>query len=210
MEPGEESLQFFLRPLGKALHASVVAVADPAGEAQPGGLGLGGGAEEDALDAAADDGMELGHEATNYQMKKILAIDVGTKRIGVAGTDALGLTIQPLEVIARRSPEADTARICALVRERGVTTVVVGLPLRGEGEVGLQAQKVRAFAVQLGAAMEREGLSAEIVEWDESMTTHEAEDKLREAGVRRARRGKMIDAMAAAMILESYLHAHNR
>lgn len=137
-------------------------------------------------------------------MKTILAIDVGSKRIGVAGTDALGVTVQPLEVVERQSGGADLARLCALVRERAVETLVVGLPLRGEGEVGIQAQKVRVFVSQLQAALQREGLQPNVVEWDESMTTVEAEEKLREAGVRRVRRGQMIDAMAAVMILESY------
>ncbi len=138
-------------------------------------------------------------------MKKYLALDVGTKRIGVAGTDALGLAVHPLEVVQRQTGGADVARICDLVRVRAVGTVVVGLPLRGEGEVGIQAKKVRDFVAQLREALARNALQPELVEWDESMTTHEAEDKLREAGVRRARRGKMIDAMAAAAILESYL-----
>jgi putative Holliday junction resolvase len=143
-------------------------------------------------------------------MKTILALDVGTKRIGVAGTDALGITVQPLEVVERQTGGADLARLCALVRERSVGTLVIGLPLRGEGEVGIQAQKVRIFITQLQAALQRDGLQPEIVEWDESMTTHEAEEKLREAGVRRVRRGKLIDAMAAMMILESYLHSQNQ
>lgn len=138
-------------------------------------------------------------------MTSLLAIDVGTKRIGVAGTDALGMMVQPIEVITRRTTDQDLARICELVRERDVATIVVGLPLRGEGEVGIQAQKVRAFTAQLQAALTRNGLSTPIAEWDESMTTHDAEEKLREAGVRRVRRVQMIDAMAAVMILESYL-----
>lgn len=143
-------------------------------------------------------------------MKTILALDVGSKRIGVAGTDALGLTVQPLEVVERQAGGADLARLCDLVRERAVETVVVGLPLRGEGEVGIQAQKVRVFVAQLHAALQREGLHPNIVEWDESMTTHEAEEKLREAGVRRVRRGQMIDAMAAVMILESYQRSRGK
>lgn len=138
-------------------------------------------------------------------MTSLLAIDVGTKRIGVAGTDALGMMVQPIEVITRRTTDQDLARICELVRERDVATIVVGLPLRGEGEVGIQAQKVRAFIAQLQAALTRNGLSTPIAEWDESMTTHDAEEKLREAGIRRVRRVQMIDAMAAVMILESYL-----
>lgn len=143
-------------------------------------------------------------------MKTILALDVGSRRIGVAGTDALGLTVQPLEVVGRQAGGADLERLCGLVRERAVETLVVGLPLRGEGEVGIQAQKVRVFVTQLQAALQREGLHPNIVEWDESMTTHEAEEKLREAGVRRVRRGQMIDAMAAVMILESYQRSRGK
>lgn len=138
-------------------------------------------------------------------MKKYLALDIGTKRIGVAGTDALGITVQPLEVVTRKASNVDAARICEIVRERGVDVIVAGLPLRGEGEVGIQAKKVRVFLGQLGTVLTAQGLAAEIVEWDESMTTHDAEEKLREAGVRRVRRVQMIDAMAAVMILESYL-----
>lgn len=138
-------------------------------------------------------------------MTHFLAIDVGTKRIGVAGTDALGMTVQPLDVVVRKVSNVDAARICEIARERGVDVIVAGLPLRGEGEVGIQAQKVRVFLEQLREALAAQKLSIEIVEWDESMTTHDAEEKLREAGVRRARRGQMIDAMAAVMILESYL-----
>lgn len=137
--------------------------------------------------------------------KTILAIDVGTKRIGVAGTDALGITVQPIEVVERCHPN-DVNRLCELMQERQVGTMVVGLPLRGDdGEVGFQAQKVRKFSAELQVAMQGKGITAQVVEWDESMTTHEAEEKLREAGVRRVRRGKMIDAMAAVAILESYL-----
>lgn len=136
-----------------------------------------------------------------------MALDVGTKRIGVAGTDALGIIVQPLEVITRQSLDVDGKRICALLRERSVAKLVVGLPLRGAGEVGIQAEKVRAFITQLRQVMQREQVVVEIVEWDESMTTVEAEEKLREAGVRRARRRNKIDAMAAMMILESYLNA---
>ncbi|PIR19881.1 MAG: Holliday junction resolvase RuvX [Deltaproteobacteria bacterium CG11_big_fil_rev_8_21_14_0_20_47_16] len=141
--------------------------------------------------------------------KTILAIDVGTKRIGVAGTDALGITVQPIEVITRKQLEDDAMRICTLIQERQVGTLVVGLPLRGDdGEIGFQAQKVREFMSQVNTILQREGVSPAIVEWDESMTTHDAEEKLREAGVRRARRGQMIDAMAAVAILESYLRGN--
>lgn len=138
-------------------------------------------------------------------MTHFLAIDVGTKRIGVAGTDALGMTVQPLDVVVRKASNLDAARICEIARERGVDVIVAGLPLRGEGEVGIQAKKVRVFLGQLRETLAAQKLPIEIVEWDESMTTHDAEEKLREAGVRRARRGQMIDAMAAVMILESYL-----
>lgn len=138
-------------------------------------------------------------------MKKYLALDIGTKRIGVAGTDALGMTVQPLDVVTRKASDVDAARICGIARERNVDVIVAGLPLRGEGEVGIQAKKVRVFLEQLRKAIATQGLPIEIVEWDESMTTHDAEEKLREAGVRRVRRVQMIDAMAAVMILESYL-----
>lgn len=141
-------------------------------------------------------------------MKRFLSLDVGSKRIGVAATDDLGMTVQGVTVIQRQGTAQATAEICRLIQERRSEAVVVGLPLRGDdGEVGFQAQKVRAFAAELEAAMVAQDCVVPIIEWDESMTTHDAEATLRAAGVRRARRGKVIDQVAAIMILESYLRS---
>lgn len=141
---------------------------------------------------------------------RTLGLDVGDKRIGVAMTDPLGWTVQPIETIERTRLEQDLEAIASYIQDYTVKRVVIGLPLRGvEGEVGIQAKKVQRFREQLRAYCVGRGLTAEFVEWDESMTTHDAEEFLRRSGVRRSRRKQAIDQMAAVMILQSFLAAES-
>lgn len=139
---------------------------------------------------------------------RILALDVGDKRIGVAATDPLGWTAQPLGVIERRLIERDLEEIVGYLQNYSIQRVVVGLPLRGEtGEVGIQAKKVLLFCEQLRAFCVGHGFPVDIVTWDESMTTKDAEAVLREMGATNKRRRKDVDKLAAAMLLTSYLAA---
>jgi len=131
---------------------------------------------------------------------RVMALDVGDKTIGVALSDELGIAAHPLEVIRRTSPERDLARICELVEKHQVSEVVVGLPVSLSGEPGPQAEKVKAFVELL-----RPVLGRPIVLWDERLTTAEAEKMLIAADASRARRKKVIDKLAAALILDSYL-----
>jgi putative holliday junction resolvase len=133
---------------------------------------------------------------------RILALDYGTKRIGVALSDELGWTAQPLETFERRTLDRDIAHIAALVGSHSVERVVLGLPLQLDGREGLAVQAMRVFVVRLEA-----GLSVPVVLWDERMTTKAAEDLLIAADVSRKKRKGVIDRIAAAILLQSYLAA---
>jgi putative Holliday junction resolvase len=137
---------------------------------------------------------------------RVLAIDLGQVRLGLALSDPLGITAQPLGTVERSgSPRADLARVAALVAERHVTTVVVGLPLHLSGEEGVQAAHAREFAARLAARLARD---VEVRLWDERLTTVEAERMLIAADVRRSRRKRIVDTIAAVLILQSFLDAH--
>jgi putative pre-16S rRNA nuclease len=133
---------------------------------------------------------------------RILALDHGTKRIGVALSDELGWTAQPLETYERRTLERDIAHIEALVRTHDVGQVLLGLPLRLNGEEGPAVQAVHQFLERLA-----EALPVPIITWDERMTTKAAEDLLIAADVSRKKRKGVVDRVAAAILLQSYLEA---
>lgn len=131
---------------------------------------------------------------------RILALDHGTKRIGVALSDELGWTAQPLETYHRRTVTLDIAHIQQLVRDHEVARVVIGLPIRTNGELGPEAQAVEQFRQQLAAV-----LPVPIEAWDERHTTQTAEAVLLEADMSRAKRKLVIDRIAAAILLQNYL-----
>ena len=133
---------------------------------------------------------------------RILALDHGTKRIGVALSDELGWTAQPLETYERRTLDRDIAHIQELVRTHDVGQVLLGLPLRLNGEEGPAVQAVRHFIEQLAVA-----LPVPIITWDERMTTKAAEELLIAADMSRKKRKGVVDRVAAAILLQSYLEA---
>ncbi len=132
--------------------------------------------------------------------RRILAIDHGSKRIGFALSDELGWTAQPLETFYRRNPDADIRHIQDLVREHEVGQVLVGMPFRLDGEIGPAAKVVQAFIELLEPV-----LSVPVITWDERMTTCAAEDLLIAADVGRQKRKGIVDRIAAAILLQSYL-----
>lgn len=134
-------------------------------------------------------------------MKRILAVDVGSVRVGLALSDPLGITAQPLEVIERRRTEP-FARIAELVREYEVERIIVGRPLRLDGSAGPAVQAVEQFAAELAKRVE-----VPIEMWDERLSTAQAERVMIAGGARRDRRRQAIDKIAAALILQSYLDA---
>jgi putative Holliday junction resolvase len=133
----------------------------------------------------------------------VIAIDLGARRIGVAMTDGLGVSAQPLTTIVRRGGQRDLDAIAALVREHAAERVVLGLPLAPDGEAGRAAKSAEAFAVRLRGAVP---VPVELC--DESFSTVEAEQVLLAADVSRARRREVVDKMAAAVILRRWLDAH--
>jgi putative holliday junction resolvase len=134
-----------------------------------------------------------------------MGLDVGTKTVGVAVADELGLTAQPITVVRRSSLKKDLADLLALARERSVDRFVVGLPLNMDGSEGPRAQATRKFGDALANAS---GLP--IIYQDERLTTVAAERALLEADVSRARRREVIDQVAATIILQGWLDAQPR
>jgi putative Holliday junction resolvase len=133
---------------------------------------------------------------------RTLGLDVGTKTIGVAVSDGLGLTAQTVTTIRRTSLKADLAALAELVREYEAERFVVGLPLNMNGTEGPRAEATRKFVDILTQAL---GLPVEL--WDERMSTMAATRTLLEADLSRARRREVIDQMAAQFILQGWLDA---
>lgn len=135
--------------------------------------------------------------------RRVLALDVGERRIGVAMSDSTGTLAAPLTTLNGRVRQRAIEQIVALVRQHAVDEVVVGWPLNMNGEAGPQAQQVRAFADALEAA-----LGYQVQLFDERLTTVVAEQILREMGVRPEKRRERIDEVAASVILQDYLDHH--
>lgn len=135
--------------------------------------------------------------------RRVLALDVGERRIGVAMSDSTGTLAAPFMTINGRVRERAIAQIVALVHEHGVDDVVVGWPLNMNGDAGPQAMQVRAFADQLEAALGRQ-----VALFDERLTSVVAEQILRDMGVRPEKRRERIDSIAASIILQDYLDHH--
>ncbi len=133
-------------------------------------------------------------------MARLMALDLGEKRIGIALTDLEQRMAFPERVLVRRSAKADRQTLAQLVRELEVERVIVGLPLSMDGEHGPNAERARSFGEYLGRAVR-----VPVVFQDERLSTVEAEERLAAAGVAPAERKARIDAAAAAVILEDYL-----
>ncbi len=136
---------------------------------------------------------------------RVLALDVGSKRIGVAVSDPLGITAQGLDTIQRQNKRRDLETLGRLLQEYQVQEVVVGLPLRLSGAEGTQSEKMRRFASELESEF---GVIVHL--WDERWTSTEANRLLREADLSIQKRGRAVDRMAAVLILQSWLEARER
>jgi len=135
-------------------------------------------------------------------MARILALDIGEKRIGVAVCDDTGTLARPLTTIIRASKREDFERIARLTVEQRAARVIAGYPRSLSGMEGPQAQRVRRYVEALAAA-----LPLPVEMWDEQYTTVEAIERLRESNRRRLRDKGQLDAAAAAVILQDYLDA---
>jgi putative Holliday junction resolvase len=136
---------------------------------------------------------------------RILGIDYGEKRIGLALSDEMEMTARGLSVIERRSKKADLEAIAEAVSEHGVGAIVVGYPLRLDGTAGIQCEKVDRFIAAV-----RDVVPLPVIAWDETLSTKEAEGLMREAGVKRKKKRGMVDRIAAAFILQDYLNRKSR
>ena len=135
------------------------------------------------------------------EKKRILALDLGHKRIGVAISDPALIAAHPLGFIERTNLEEDLKKIAKLIEETGARKVVVGLPVRTDGKEGKEAQQAREFAEKIRQ------LGVEVILWDERFTSIMAERILIDQGVRREKRKFKRDAIAASLLLESYLES---
>lgn len=146
---------------------------------------------------------QKGNTILERQCMRILGLDYGAKTVGVAVCDPLGLTAQGVETITRKEENKlrkTLARIESLIKEYGVETIVLGYPKNMDDTIGERARKTEEFRDML---IRRTGLP--VVLWDERLTTIEANEILIESGVRREDRKKVIDKIAATLILQSYL-----
>lgn len=133
---------------------------------------------------------------------RILSLDVGEKKIGIAISDALGITAQALDTLIRKDKKSDYKHIKEIVSNMGVSKIIVGLPLNLNGTAGPKAKEAYNFAEKL-----KEELGIPIQLWDERLSTLEANRILLEADVSRKKRKRLDDRIAAQLILQSYLDA---
>jgi putative pre-16S rRNA nuclease len=135
---------------------------------------------------------------------RILALDVGKKRIGLAISDELGLTALGLETLHRTRIREDLEKLRLVIANHGVGTLLIGRPLHMSGSESRQSEYTKEFAEKLGAHVR-----LPVIFWDERLTSAEAERLMRLAGASLDRRKKAIDQMAAVLLLESYMGFRN-
>lgn len=133
-------------------------------------------------------------------VRRMLGVDFGRARIGLAISDELGMLAHPLETIPAAKIETAAKRVAEIAREKNVERVVLGMPRHMNGEMGAAADEVKIFAEKL-----RPLLHCEIILWDERLTTTAAHRALREAGQKTRQTRGVIDQVAAQMILQGYL-----
>lgn len=129
-------------------------------------------------------------------------MDVGSRRIGLAISDPLGITAQGLDTVHRQNKRLDFVQLERVIREHDVAEIVMGLPLRMSGAEGIQAEKMQAFAEDI-----RRRFKIPVHLWDERLTSAQANRLLRETDMSIKRRGAVVDQMAAVLILQSWMDA---
>ena len=136
---------------------------------------------------------------------RILALDVGTRKIGLAISDPLGITAQGLETLRRGNKRADLEYFETVIRKNDVREIVVGHPLRLSGSASAQTEKVEEIAEAL-----RRRFQLPVHLWDERLTSAQAHRVLRESGISIRKRGQAVDRMAAVLILQSFLDSRQQ
>jgi putative Holliday junction resolvase len=150
--------------------------------------------------SAPDAGRKGVQETVYSAVVRVLGLDVGDVRIGVALSDETATLATGLDTLVRRGPRQDVKAVAGLARRHEAAEVVVGLPRRLDGSLGPQAEKVTAFIEELGRSVR-----VPVVAWDERFTTVIAERTLAEAGASRKVRKASVDKVSAVLILQSYL-----
>jgi putative Holliday junction resolvase len=136
------------------------------------------------------------------QPTRLLGLDVGNRRIGIAVSDLLGITAQGLETLERRNKRYDLQHLARVIRDYNVSEIVVGLPRRLSGTDSAQTEKVFAFVEDL-----KKKFSIPIHLWDERLTSAQANRLLKEAELSIEKRAAAVDRMAAMLILQSFMEA---
>lgn len=131
---------------------------------------------------------------------RTISLDIGTKTIGVAVSDELGITANAVCTISRENEKKDLAQLRDIIKRYSPCEILVGLPYNQDGSLGSRAKGIRKFSERI-----RDSLGLPVVYWDESFSTKTAEQALIEAGMGRKKRKTVIDKMAATVILEEYL-----
>jgi putative Holliday junction resolvase len=131
---------------------------------------------------------------------RILGLDYGSKRIGVAICDELGITAYGITTIIRRNRKQLLEALSEIIKKYNVEKIVVGYPIRMDGTAGIQCEKVDTFSRVLETSF-----LLPVIKWDETLTTKEAEDILFQANVRRKKKKSIVDQLAATLILKGYM-----
>ena len=131
---------------------------------------------------------------------RILGLDYGEKRIGVAVCDELGITAQGLPTLIRQTQKHDLEVLNRWIQQYSIQEIVIGYPLRLDGSEGIQCEKVKRFALLL-----EKKFMLPLIKWPETLSTKEAEEILITSGVRWRKRKEKVDRLAACLILQSYL-----
>ncbi|HEY1676836.1 MAG TPA: Holliday junction resolvase RuvX [Candidatus Sulfotelmatobacter sp.] len=139
---------------------------------------------------------------TSGSTGRVLGLDVGSRRIGIAVSDALGITAQGLDTLARKNKRSDFESLARVIRQYEISEIVVGLPLRMSGAEGTQSEKMRLFAAEL-----RKRFRLPVHLWDERLTSAEANRFLRETELSIEKRGRAVDRMAAILILQGWMES---
>ncbi len=134
------------------------------------------------------------------QTTRILALDLGKRRIGLALSDELGITAQGIDTLHRTRLREDLAKLGQLIRENNVSLILMGNPVHMSGDEGRQSDYSRDFAKRL-----QESAGVDVKLWDERLTTVEAQRVLRESGISLHKRNQAVDRLSAVILLESYL-----
>jgi len=138
-------------------------------------------------------------------LMRIMGLDIGTRTIGIAISDELGITAQGLKTLRRKSMEEDFKEIAAIIRQFEIEKIIVGLPKNMDGTLGSQAEKVLNWMEAL-----KDRIEIPVATWDERLSTVGASKVLLEADLSRSKRKKVIDKVAAVLILQGYLDQGRR